>query len=157
MQKNLFIVNPFKEDDFQLLKEFEQANNIKSKIYSYLKNIKETMSKEEYEQKQKEENDVIQGIYIKDGNYIKDCCFLEGQKDIRKCTISFSPLQKNLKKRFLLSAVTDYALNTLNMEEVFISLEKEDIKSLKQLEENNFENIGEVNGCLIYLKEKNYS
>ena len=81
----------------------------------------------------------------------------EFKRDIRKCTISFSPLRKNLKKRFLLSAVTDYALNTLNMEEVFISLEKEDLKTLKQLEQNNYENIGEVNGCLIYLKEKNYS
>ena len=153
----LCIVNPFKEDDFKLLEKFEEDNSIKTKVYSYLKSIKQTMSKEEYTTNQKNYNDVIQGIYIKDGNYIKDCCFLEGQKDIRKCTISFSPLRKNLKKRLLLSAVTDYALNTLNMEEVFISLEKEDIKTLKQLEENNYENIGEVNGCLIYLKEKNYS
>ena len=157
MSKKLCIVNPFKEEDFKLLEDFEQDNNIKAKIYSYLKSIKETMSKEEYEKKQKNHNDVIQGIYIKDGNYIKDCCFLEGQRDIRKCTISFSPLRKNLKKRFLLSAVTDYALNTLNMEEVFISLEKEDLKTLKQLEQNNYENIGKVNGYLIYLKEKNYS
>ena len=111
MQKKLYIASPYLDDEFDLFNKQETENNIKQKISSYLKSIKETMSKEEYEKQQQKQNNIIQGIYIKDGNYIKDCCFLEGQKDIKKCTISFAPLKKNLKKRALLSAATDYALN----------------------------------------------
>ncbi len=154
MPKKICIANPFNEDELNLLKEYEKTNNLHSKILPFLNSIKEAKTKEEYEKSLTEENDIIQSIYIKDGNFIKDCCFLEGKKDIKKCTISFSELQKKAKTRQLLTLVTDYALNTLNMQEVFIILAKDDTNFQQILEANNYENLGDVNGFATYLKEK---
>ncbi len=154
MRNNFCIINPFSETDLTLLKEFAKNNNLNTKIISFYNFIKESKTEEEYQKEIQEQNNIIQSLYIKDGSFIKDCCFLEGQRDIKKCTITFSPLLKQQKSRILLQIATDYALNTLNMEEVFIALDKKDTSLLKILKDNNYENLGDINGMPTYLKEK---
>ena len=154
MPKKICIANPFNDDEVRLLKEFEKNNNLNLKIFSFLNSIKENKTKEEYAESLKQENSIIQSIYIKDGDFIKDCCFLEAQKDIKKCTISFSLLQKKMKSRILLNFATEYAFNILKMQEVFIILDNNDTDLERALQKNNYENLGDVDGFKTYLKEK---
>ena len=146
MSKKLCIIVADNEEDLNLLKEFKQNNNLSKKASSSLETLKN----------KEERNSVIKSICIKEGPNIKDVCLIEGQKDIKKCTISFAVLENKLKKRPLLNLATDYAMNNLNMEEVYVVLDKNDASLLNTLETNNFESLGDVEGNLTYLKEKTF-
>ena len=77
---------------------------------------------------------------------------VQGYKDIKSCTISVASNKK--KKRKILSLATDYALNTLGMETVYLRINPDDNNVIKYLEDNKFECLGDEKGSIIYLKEK---
>ena len=131
MSSSLFQLDFTNEDHIRMVKEYEKGNNIKiieeqpnnNEIYMYLFTIKD--------------------------NKIKELCLLQGQKDIKTCTITYN---KDCKK-IILSA-TNYALDILEMEEVFIKTKEDDKNIIKYLSDNGYECLGEEQGNIIYLKER---
>ena len=66
--------------------------------------------------------------------------------------IYFAPLSQK-KKRPIINLAADYALNILGMEEVFVSIKSTERPLIDSLEQS-FENLGEEDGYVTYLKEK---
>ena len=152
--ERLFLVDPYNKSHIEMIKEFEINNDIDDKTSEYLKTISTTVSKEEYQKNQKEKNEIIENLFIERNNKITDCCSIQGEKDIKRCKIFIYPLKNKKIKRKLPSLATSYAINLLGMEEVFISVESTDSTTMKHLEEEDFENLGDEEGRIIYLKEK---
>ena len=93
-------------------------------------------------------------IYSRKDIGIKDLCLIQCQKDIKSATII--SMGKETSKD-ILPMTTDYLLNTLGMESVFIRVNKDDRKTMKYLEEKGFESLGNENNDVVYLREKELS
>ena len=120
----------------ELLKKYEEEND---KI-----NIQKRYDKSSNEQN-------IYLCFEKD-DMITDVVLIQCMKDVKSCMITY--LKKNKKNKDVILSSTNYALNTLGMEEAFINIEKSDKKIMAFLEKMNYESLGEENGYMLYLKEK---
>ena len=112
------------------------------------------MSEKEYQELQRKSNEIEQEIINEQDGKVIEKCYLSGVRDIKQCTLSFENNNKNVSKKLLKIGI-DYAFNTLGMETLFVNTEQDNQKLIKQLEELDFINLGEVKGKTTYLKEKN--
>ncbi len=135
----LFPIDPSNIKHIELLDEFEKENNGRTPIGVYKKDDATS-------------NDINMSLVLEVKERVEDICHIQGYKDIKSCTISFAPKKK--KKRKIVSLATNYAIDTLGMEEVFIRINPNDIDMIKYLGTNEFECLGEEKGSIIYLKEK---
>lgn len=149
----LVIANPFSDEQMRLLGEFEREYGIEHQIVSALETTRRTTTEEEYESKSKYNNEVDIVLLEIENDKVTDCCNIQGARDIKTCSIFFAPI-KQRKSRSIINMSTDYALNVLGMEEVFVSIDSTDKYMMSNLETRNFENLGEENGYITYLKEK---
>lgn len=152
--EKFFIADPYNEEHIRLFDTFEQEYNIQTKTSAYLKDTSKQYSKSEYQQIERSNNSICQSLFLQDNGKIKDSCHIQGEKDIKTCTIFFAPIKSNSRNRHLLSLTTDYAFNVLGMEEIFVLVHQEDTNLKLQLETKHFENLGLENGYITYLKEK---
>lgn len=151
--EKLFLIDPYNSEHLRLIDEFEKNNNIETGIKELLLNDIKDISKEEYDDYKKESNDIHTSLFIEESSKIKDICYIHGVKDRKSCTITFPPLNAKFKRR-LIYISTDYALNSLGMEDAFISLPSIDKQLSTSLELMGYENLGEEQGKYLYLKEK---
>ena len=151
--RKLFILDPYNENQINLLKEFEEEIATLSVVNNYIKKVTSLMSKEEYKELKKVKNEIEETLIYMEDDKIIDICHLEVERDIKTCKITFTPLLIEPRNRRLVELATNYALNELNLEEVFVKAHKEDgiINRLKKI---GYEDLGEENGNTIFLKEK---
>lgn len=152
--EKLFLVNPFNDKHLSMIDDFEKENEINTKTSEFLDRLTSTMTAEEYEEFKRAANELEESLFIEENNKVKDSCHIQGEKDIKSCKISFAPIKTKLKNRRLLTLATEYALESLGMMEVFINTTYDDKNMIANLEARGFESLGEENGQLIYLKEK---
>ena len=149
--EKLLLVDPYDEDYKKMIEEFEKENGIVTGTsISHVSNV----SKEESEKNKKQSNEIKESLFLEFNSKVIDLCYIEGEKDIKACTISFAPLKKKLKKRNLIGIATDYAINHLKMEEIFVKVSPEDKTMIGILKQNGFENLGENEGEIVFLKER---
>lgn len=127
----------------ELLDKFEKNNKLEIPI-GFFKRKEEISSN----------NDICMELVLQEKEQIEDICHLSGYKDIKSCTISF--VKKDKKNRKIFDMATNYALNTLGMEEVFININPEDKETINYFISNNYECLGNEKGSIIFLKEKEY-
>ena len=151
MNKNYFVINPYSKDDLTKIINFEKDID-KVFISKSLEEAKTSMSEEEYDNLKKTSNTITVDFCLKENDEIKDMCHIVGEKDIKTCYVSLAPIKG--KRKRLINGLTDYVFNTLNMEQLFISIKKEDTNIIKTLEEEDFESLGEENNQLLFLKDK---
>lgn len=122
------------KNHLEMLKRYTQQNNIKVDL----------------EIKTDDSNEINSYIFESIGNEIIDMCLIQCQKDIKLGTIT----SVGETKQELILEVTNYLLNILNMESVFVRVDKNNKKLIKYLEENLFESLGLEQGEITFLKEK---
>ena len=139
----LIPIDPNNLKHIELMESFEKANQTSTPIGTF-------------RQEQKEENlnsnDISMELVLEDKSKVDDICHIQGVKDMKSCTITF--MKKEKKNRKIYKLATNYALNDLGMEEVFIKIDPEDDKMLQYFESNDFECLGDEKGSIIYLKER---
>ncbi len=151
MNKNYFVVNPYNNDDLTKIINFEKDID-KVFVSKSLEETKTSMTEEQYNNLKKTNNTITIDFCLKENNQVKDMCHIVGEKDIKTCYVSLAPIKGKRKK--LIEQVTDYIFNTLNMEQLFITIKKEDSAIIKTLLEEDFESLGEENNQLLFLKDK---
>lgn len=152
--EKFFIADPYNEKHIQLFEQFENKHSISTTATSRLKEIASLYSKTEYQIITKESNNVEQILFLESNDSIVDTCHIQGEKDIKTCTLYFSPINILAKNRPLLTLSLDYAFNVLGMEEIFVATTTTDKNLRENLESRGFENLGEDGGNIIFLKEK---
>lgn len=150
--ERLFLLDPYNDAHLDKIIVFENGNNIIDKPSLYIKKIRESISKEDYYDPNKNELEEI--IFTEKNNKITDCCYIQGEKDIKQCKITPLNINDKNKRRHLVENATNYALDTLGMEEVFIKADYNDNSMINYLELKGFENLGEIEGSILLLKEK---
>ena len=152
--ERLFLLDPYSDIHYELMREFEERNELSDANTKMICEARKSMSKEEYAKNKKEKNEFNEILIIIQNGKIKDSCAINGEKDRKTCTISFSPLKSKLKNRSLVTIATNYALNTLGMEEAFTIMPLENQSIMAMLEPQGYENLGIEGNTIMYLKEK---
>ena len=153
--EKLLLVDSYDEDYKKMIEEFEKENGIVTLTGTYISHVLNVnVPKKEYEKNKKLSNEIKESLFLEFNSKVIDLCYIEGEKDIKACTISFAPLKKKLKKRNLIGIATDYAINHLKMEEIFVKVSPEDKTMIGILKQNGFENLGENEGEIVFLKER---
>lgn len=150
-QEKLYILDPYNDEHLEKIIIFEEENNLIDKPSPYIKKIRETISKEDYF---KNKNEIDEIIVIEKGNKIIDCCYINAEKDIKTCIITPVNMANKNKKRHIPELATTYALNTLDMEEVFVNVLENDQNMINNLKSKGYENLGKEKGNILFLKEK---
>ncbi len=150
--ERLFLLNPYNDSHLKKLIIFEEENKIVDKPSLYFKKIRETINEQDYFDPNK--NDFEEIIFTEKSERITDCCYIKGERDLKQCSIEpFNIINKN-KRRNLIEDATNYATNTLGMERVYIKADFSDNYLINYLELKGYENLGEVDGSIVLLKEK---
>ena len=145
---NIIELDPYNDMQLEKIKSFEETKGM-DKLSKEISRIRNSSSKEEYYDSDKNEFEKI--IFTEKDNKITDCCYIYGEKDIKQCRIT--PISSDRGRELTIEA-TNYALDNLGMEEVFIPVDKDDNSMIAYLELREYENIGEVEGNILLLKEK---
>lgn len=149
---SIFSLDPYNDEHLKKIIVFEEENNCLDKPSLYIEKIRNTISSEEYYDINKNEFDEI--LFTEKNNKITDCCYIHGEKDIKQCKITPININNKNKRRQLPELATDYAIDTLGMVEVFINITPDDNNMIMYLESKGYENLGEVNGNILLLKEE---
>ena len=122
------------KNHLEMLKNYTKKNNIKVNL----------------EIKTDDSNEINSYVFESISNEIIDICLIQCQKDIKLGTIT----SVGETKKELILEVTSYLLNVLNMESVFVRVDKNNKKLIKYLEDNSFESLGTEDDETMFLKEK---
>lgn len=152
-KEKFFIADPFNKNHIAMIENFEKRAKLSSKLSESLKLIAITKTKEEYENNKKNQININENLFLYNSeNKITDYCYLQGEKDRKACTLFFISLKTSPK--VLITLASEYAFNILNMEDIFISISKGDTSLSNTLIMQGFENLGEINGKLTFLKQR---
>ena len=150
--KNLFIADPFNDEHIKLFKEFESINNDKKPVYTYLTGIRKAYNSKEAFKKVEDKNNELNVIaFTMADNKMKDYCYIKGEKDRKVCELFFAQLNSAHNSRPIMQRVSNYVLDIMGMEQVYVSLTGDEKKLYSQLINHGYEDIGEVNGKIVHL------
>lgn len=155
--ERFFIADPYNDEHIRLIAAFEEANEITTVTSTLLRNIRQTRTEEKYKEEVKDSNEIHQSLFLQDEEAITDSCHIQAEKDMKSCRIFFAPISTG-RNRKLIPLATDYAFDVLGMEDVFVTISSgtTDHELMENLELNGFENLGENEGNIMYLKEKQF-
>ena len=152
--ERFFIADPYNDEHIRLFANFEETNGITTVTSTLLKNIRQTRTEDKYKEEVKQSNEIHQSLFLQDEEQITDTCHVQAEKDMKSCRIFFAPI--NMRSRRLVPLATDYAFEVLGMEDVFVTVDgSTDHELMENLELNGFENLGENDGNIMYLKKNN--
>ena len=156
--ERFFIADPYNDEHIRLIAEFEEANGITTVTSTLLRNIRQTRTEEKYKEEVKDSNEIHQSLFLQDEEAITDSCHIQAEKDMKSCRIFFAPISTG-RNRKLIPLATDYAFDVLGMEDVFVTVTtgSTDRTLAENLEINGYENLGENEGNIMYLKEKQFT
>lgn len=158
MKQPFLVIDPYNIDHLQNLRHFEIENDLSDSITLSLFDIPKTCSKETFQKRVREFNELNQDLCFCDNNgNIIDHCSLKFERDIRACYLSFTRLKGFKGERKLISLSSAYALDMLGAKEIFCSVESTDKKLLSALDKNNFTPLCEENGTTYLIAERENS
>lgn len=139
--EKLFTLNPNNEEQIKLFNEFSKENNINNNIVELLKN---NIS----------DNVINECLFLEEKGKIKDYAYIYAEKDRKAATLEFPNINKKTGKRKIISDTKDYCFNALNMQTVVIAVDPNNKNLIDNVENLEFENLGEDNGKIIFMKEQ---
>lgn len=156
--ERFFIADPYNDEHIRMIAAFEEANGITTVTSTLLRNIRQTRTEEKYKEEVKESNEIHQSLFLQEEESITDSCHIQAEKDMKSCRIFFAPISSG-RNRKLIPLATDYAFDVLGMEDVFVTITTSGAEHelAENLENNGYENLGENDGSIMYLKEKQFT
>ena len=151
---SLYVVNPYNDTHIQMLNEYEKRNKMSTNLSEQLKQMVFSIPEEEYLKNKKNRNEIEERLFLEKDSTMIDSCLIQGEKDMKTVRISLSPKKGITKRRKIVSLAINYALNTLNLEEVFIMIDPTDKETITYLKQNGYECLGEEQGNILFLTEQ---
>ncbi len=96
---------------------------------------------------------INESLYLLKDFDIIDSCNITANSDIRSCILTFPKIKKEGPRR-MIGIATDYALDSMDMEESFVFAEKEDKSMIHTLNRLGYEYLGEEEKMETFVKDK---
>ena len=127
MITSLYKANPFDDELFKKIADYASRTNNQNLI-NYYQNIRISY------------NYYNETFFLIEDNDITGASFIEGYKDEKKYSLSFSTLpDKNMSNQTLLSLSTAYAIDELEASFISITIKNKDNQLIKFAINNNYE------------------
>ena len=139
MITSLYKANPFDDELFKKIADYASRTNNQNLI-NYYQNIRISYNEAEYQKDKMEDNYYNETFFLIEDNDITGASFIEGYKDEKKYSLSFSTLSdKNMSNQTLLSLSTAYAIDELEASFISITIKNKDNQLIKFAINNNYE------------------
>lgn len=151
MQK-VEIINPYNIEQLESLNDFCLHNNLQN-IAKSLKDSIVNKPLNDYLTDQVISPLISEYLVTINNDKITDCCHLFGEKDTKRCFLTFPLITtKKIAKRHLVNSAISYAFDLLDMEEVFVNTSDDNLKI--NLESLGFTSLGSDENATSYVLGK---
>lgn len=139
MITSLYKANPFDEEMLAKIAEYSRRTN-NSNLINYYQKIRDSYSEKEYQKASQESNYYNETFLLVEDNDITGASFIEGYKDEKKYSISFSTLpDQKSSSQTLLSLSTSHVIDELGANFISITIKNKDNHLIKFAINNNYE------------------
>lgn len=135
------IIDPFDDNDLNLVLEYEKENNLEDYLSSSILARRESSSEDD--------NEFDELLFLSDGFHLKNGISIHGFKDLSTAYLTLIAGPKTNRAQVIKEA-SRYAIKDLGMEEVFLRLSEDDSSLSFDLIESGYEDLGNDD----YLLEK---
>lgn len=153
----ILIANPYNDRHIALIKAFEEKleNHLPVQTSDILLKIREQQTEEEYFQTLAKSNVVEENIYLVEDGELKSSCYIEGNKQEKRCTFSYTTPSVYQNKGYggqMLEKAYEYATTLLEMDTVELDVAKQNKASRRLARKAGFKKVGEYGMSDIYAK-----
>ncbi len=135
------------KNEINMMAKYEQKHNLRNSVTRIL-NIKS--QEEQGHLKNEQDFDFIEIHNLEIINH----CHIHYEKDIKLAKISFDDISNQDDKSGLVASATKYVLHTLGLEKAVVYADPNNTQLMKQLLKCKYEDLGEYEGSIIFMKEK---
>lgn len=144
------VINPFSKKDMSKIKEYDNKNNTQLAIT--IDSQYKSMDEKIYKQSIIESYIIALYLYTEKNNKIDEICFVNLERDLKVATII--PIPNNKKIAKIITKVISFIFETTDIQNIMVKVSQNDQVNLKELNKNNYINIGADNNNIIYYIEK---
>ncbi len=148
----MFLVHPYDDHHIEMIKDFEDYHSCPGKWTDQLGILRSSVSKEEYDEERKEKNEIDEILCCEKASKILGIWHVQGEKDIRLARVHMIFSSEKVQK--VVPIVLDFVFRSWQLEELFMMVHPDDKDMIHYLEVHGYENLGEENGEILYLIER---
>ena len=154
MKEKIEVANPYNEEHINLLKKYEDKNQLANTTTNYLLKTRNMLSEVDYRQLEQESPEIARTLFLTQNGNVMTVAHLLGEKDRKICRMTIDNTASIKIQERLLTEAQNYAFTNLGMEDVVLLQEEGNHIPSSYLKEQGFDDLGIESGMQVYTKSK---
>ena len=154
MKEKIEVANPYNEEHINLLKKYEDKNQLANTTTNYLLKTRNMLSEVDYRQLEQESPEIARTLFLTQNGNVMTVAHLLGEKDRKICRMTIDNTASIKIQERLLTEAQNYAFTNLGMEDVVLLQEEGNHIPSSYLKEQGFEDLGIEAGMQVYTKSR---
>ena len=124
MKEKIEVANPYNEEHINLLKKYEDKNQLANTTTNYLLKTRNMLSEVDYRQLEQESPEIARTLFLTQNGNVMTVAHLLGEKDRKICRMTIDNTASIKIQERLLTEAQNYAFTNLGMEDVVLLQEE---------------------------------
>lgn len=154
MKEKVEVANPYNEEHINLLKKYENKNQLANTTTNYLLKTRNMLSEVDYRQLEQESPEIARTLFLTQNGNVMTVAHLLGEKDRKICRMTIDNTASIKIQERLLTEAQNYAFTNLGMEDVVLLQEEGNHIPSSYLKEQGFDDLGIESGMQVYTKSR---
>ncbi len=154
MKEKIEVANPYNEEHINLLKKYEDKNQLANTTTNYLLKTRNMLSEVDYRQLEQESPEIARTLFLTQNGNVMTVAHLLGEKDRKICRMTIDNTASIKIQERLLTEAQNYAFTNLGMEDVVLLQEEGNHIPSSYLKEQGFDDLGIESGMQVYTKSR---
>lgn len=154
MKEKVEVANPYNEEHINLLKKYEDKNQLANTTTNYLLKTRNMLSEVDYRQLEQESPEIARTLFLTQNGNVMTVAHLLGEKDRKICRMTIDNTASIKIQERLLTEAQNYAFTNLGMEDVVLLQEEGNHIPSSYLKEQGFDDLGIESGMQVYTKSR---
>ena len=154
MKEKVEVANPYNEEHINLLKKYEDKNQLANTTTNYLLKTRNMLSEVDYRQLEQESPEIARTLFLTQNGNVMTVAHLLGEKDRKICRMTIDNTASIKIQERLLTEAKNYAFTNLGMEDVVLLQEEGNHIPSSYLKEQGFDDLGIESGMQVYTKSR---
>lgn len=154
MKAKIEVANPYNEEHINLLKKYEDKNQLANTTTNYLLKTRNMLSEVDYRQLEQESPEIARTLFLTQNGNVMTVAHLLGEKDRKICRMTIDNTASIKIQERLLTEAQNYAFTNLGMEDVVLLQEEGNHIPSSYLKEQGFDDLGIESGMQVYTKSR---
>lgn len=154
MKEKIEVANPYNEEHINLLKKYEDKNQLANTTTNCLLKTRNMLSEVDYRQLEQESPEIARTLFLTQNGNVMTVAHLLGEKDRKICRMTIDNTASIKIQERLLTEAQNYAFTNLGMEDVVLLQEEGNHIPSSYLKEQGFDDLGIESGMQVYTKSR---